>query len=85
MENAPEIKIITYEEYKHDKDTMTHSDKTLFESNVYKNPLEWNDTEQLIASLKGLFPANHDFNLERYNDIAHNRSATSMAYDLHSK
>lgn len=75
------IEIITYEEYKAGINLMNSTDKSIFESSYYKNPLELNDTEQIIASLKGISPAD----IDRYTEIAKNRSVTGMMHDLDSK
>lgn len=81
MDQVPPIQIISYEEYNNGKENMNDNDKTLFNSFVYQNPLDWNDTEQMIASLKGIIPAD----IDRYTEIAKNRSVTGMAHDLDSK
>ena len=74
---------ITYDEYKAGTDLMNSTDKSFFDSSYYKNPLELNDTEQMIASLKCIIPSEADLN--HYKTIAKEKSVTGMAYDLGSK
>jgi len=89
---------ITYDEYKAGVNLMNSTDKSVFESSYYKNPLELNDTElsslwediksapvlneQTIASLKCVIPSEL---VDHYDTIAKERSVTGKAYDLHSK
>lgn len=77
------IQIITYDEYKAGANLMNATDKSLFDSAYFKNPLELNDTEQMIASLKCITPSEAD--LDQYETIAKEKNVTGMAYDLRSK
>lgn len=67
------ITVITYADYEDDKKTMTGNDLAFFNAMAYTTTL--NDTEQIIASLKGIVPA-------LFNDLAEDKGATGKAYNL---
>lgn len=69
------IKTISYEEYYSNLKLMSKNDKDIFDSFQFKNPLELNDTEQVIATLKGMFP-------ENYNEIVHDNGITGKAHNF---
>lgn len=69
------IKTISYEEYYSNLKLMSKNDKDIFDSFQFKNPLELNDTEQVIATLKGMFP-------ENYNEIVNDNGITGKAHNF---
>lgn len=73
---SDKITFISYDEYTKGIDLMDVNMRKVFDSLAYTSGM--NDTEQIIASLKGVIPA-------VYDDIAKERSVTGKAYDLDSK
>lgn len=71
------IKVISYEEYKANQELMTSGDMKMFES---IESMKGTDTEQIIATLKGMLPA--DVNWEGLTALATKKSALGKAHDL---
>lgn len=67
------IRVISYEEYKADAKMMASSDKALF-------VCEPMNTEDVIATLKGMLPADVDW--EKLSMLATEKSALGKAHDL---
>jgi hypothetical protein len=84
------ITVITYADYESDKKSMTTNDLAFCNAMAYTSDL--NDTEQFIASLKGILvdssdndvkgPIGIDDSLAR---LASERSVTGMAHNLSYK
>lgn len=70
---SDKITFISYDEYTKGIELMDVNMRKVFDSMVYKSELS--EIEQMIASLKGVIPAD-------FKDIASDRSITGMAHDL---
>lgn len=70
-----DFKIISYEEYKAGTEWMTSGDMKVFDSLC--KPIE---TEDVIATLKGILPADVDW--EKLTMLATEKSALGKAHDL---